>query len=51
MTGALPDSGMEISGALPAKKSVWRSFLRLWDRTAIYLPRSSNVLMVNLCMK
>ena len=38
MTGALPDTGMEISGALPAKKSVWRSFLRLWDRTAIYMP-------------
>ena len=27
-----------MTGALPREKSVWRAFLRLWDRAAIYMP-------------
>ncbi len=39
MTGTVPDPGIgNISTLLPQGNSVWRYFLRLWDRTAIYMP-------------
>ncbi len=38
MTGTLPDQGTGQTGALSPQKNVWRTFLRFWDRTAIYMP-------------
>ena len=38
MKGSLTDPAPDRPGVLPQKKGVWRGILRLWDRTAIYMP-------------
>ena len=38
MTGTLPDPGKRYSEMPLGQNSVWRIFLRYWDRTAIYMP-------------
>ena len=38
MKGSLTDPAADRPGVLPQKKGVWSGILRLWDRTAIYMP-------------
>ena len=38
MTGIAPDVAIHTVIVMPRKESAWRVFLRLWDRTAIYMP-------------
>ena len=38
MTGTLPGQTTSSASVLPQQPSMWRKFLLLWDRTAIYMP-------------